>query len=123
MAAVTTRLYIALYTDADVNGKLASQIRKHGYDAVSAYEVGNAGFDDGQQIEYAIQQERAILTHNAQDFEPLYEKYWNEGREHWGIIISDQMPIGEMLRRLLRLLDSVDSGEMRNGLRHLGEFK
>ncbi|CAG0947480.1 hypothetical protein ANRL1_04174 [Anaerolineae bacterium] len=123
MATITARLFVALYTDADVNGKLAVQIRKRGYDAISAYEVDTATWHDEQQLEYAIGQGRAILTHNSRHFEPLYDQYWTENREHYGIIISDQLPIGELLRRLLKLLDTVDAEQMKNSLWHLGEFK
>ena len=84
MATDPPRLYVALYTDADVHGKLAGQIRARGFDAISADEVGNKGLDDLAQLEFATEQGRAVLTHNARDFDPLMEKYWNEGREHFG---------------------------------------
>ena len=123
MASNESRLYIALYTDADVDGQLAEQIRARNHDAISAYEVGNAALDDLDQFEYAIQHERAIFTHNARDFEPLIGRYFAQGREHFGLIISEQLPIGVLLRRLLRLLDAVSADEMKNSFRNLGEFK
>lgn len=54
MAAVEPRLYIALYTDADVHGKLAGQIRARGFDAISADEAGNKRLDDLTQLEFAV---------------------------------------------------------------------
>jgi hypothetical protein len=36
------RLFIALYIDADITYKLAKALRERGFDAISAYEVGNA---------------------------------------------------------------------------------
>ncbi|MBI5653487.1 MAG: DUF5615 family PIN-like protein [Chloroflexi bacterium] len=91
--------------------------------AISAYEVGNAELDDPEQFEYAIQQGRAIFTHNARDFEPLIGRYFAQAREHFGLIISEQLPVGVLLRRLLRLFDSVSADEMKNNFRNLGEFK
>jgi hypothetical protein len=117
------RLYIALYTDADVNGRLAGEIRAKGFDAVSAYEVGNGGLNDPEQFEIAINQKRAIVTHNARDFEPLFREYAFAGKVHFGLIVSEKLPVGEMLRRLLSLLDLVSADEMKNGFRNLGEFK
>ena len=44
-------------------------------------------------------------------------------KEHAGIILSDQIPIGELLGRLERLLQRVSADEMRNSLRYLQAFK
>jgi hypothetical protein len=123
VATVEPRLYIALYTDADVHGKLAGQIRARGFDAVSADEVGNKGLDDLAQLEYAVTQRRVLLTHNARDFEPLAKEYWNTGKDHFGIVVSQKLPIGELLRRVLKMLNTVDADEMKNSYRDLGEFK
>ena len=123
MATVEPRLYIALYTDADVHGKLAKQIRARGFDAITADEVGNKELDDLSQLEYAVMQSRALLTHNARDFGPLAKGYWSTGKNHFGIVVSQKLPIGELLRRVLKLLDTVDADAMRNSYRDLGEFK
>jgi predicted nuclease of predicted toxin-antitoxin system len=93
------------------------------YDAISAYEVGNAELEDAEQFDFAIRQGRAIVTHNAHDFEPLVDQYYAQGKEHFGLIIAEQLPIGELLRRLLRLLNTVSADEMKNSYRDLGEFK
>jgi hypothetical protein len=122
MANQGNRLFIALYTDADVHGGLATQIRRRGFDVLSAYEAGNASLDDPDQLEYAVSQRRAILTCNIKDFVPLLEEWWRAGRKHYGVIVSEQIPIGEMLRRVLRLLNTVSADEMENGFRNLAEF-
>lgn len=122
MANEAARLFIALYTDADVHGGLAAQLRRRGFDAISAYEAGNATLDDADQLEYAVSQRRAILTCNIKDFAPLVEEWWEAGRKHYGVIVSEQIPIGEMLRRVVRLLNTVSAEEMENGYRDLAEF-
>ncbi len=86
MADSDERLFIALYTDADVHGKLAAQIRKRGFDVISAYETANAALDDAEQLEYATSQQRAILTCNTRHFAPLYQLWWQAKRKHYGII-------------------------------------
>lgn len=53
MADAEASLFIRLYTDADVHGKLARFVRQCGVDAVSAYEVNNGGLDDPEQLAYA----------------------------------------------------------------------
>lgn len=122
MADEATRLFVTLYTDADVHGALAAQIRRRGFDAISAYEVGNAALDDNDQLAYAVSQRRAILTCNARHFEPLFEEWWQAGRKHYGVIVTEQLPLGEMLRRVLRLLNAISAEEMENSYRDLAEF-
>jgi hypothetical protein len=122
MANEPQRLFITLYTDADVHGGLAAQIRLRGFDAISAYEAGRAELSDADQLAYAVSQRRAILTCNAKDFAPLSKTWWQDGRQHHGIIVSEQLPLGEMLRRVLRLLDSVSADAVENGYRNLAEF-
>jgi hypothetical protein len=122
MADEAARLFIAIYTDADVHGGLATQLRLRGFDAISAYEAGNAKLDNSDQLEYAISQRRAILTCNIKDFEPLVKEWWRADRKHYGVIVSEQIPIGEMLRRIVRLLNMASAGEMENSYRDLAEF-
>ncbi|MBI4631034.1 MAG: DUF5615 family PIN-like protein [Chloroflexi bacterium] len=116
------KLFVAVYADADVHGDLAAEIRARGYDAVSALEKGQRYLNDEPQLEYATSEGRAILTHNQRHFEPLHRKWLSEGRNHAGIILSVQIPIGELLKRMLRLLDQVTADEMRNNLRYLSDF-
>ncbi len=123
MADVGEALFIKLYTDADIHGKLAELIRQKQFDAVSAYETGNKRLDDSEQLAYAVSQGRAILTCNICHFAPLFDEYWQASRKHYGIIVSEQLPIGEMLRRMLNLLDSVSADEMRNNWKNLAEFR
>jgi hypothetical protein len=122
MADESQRLYIALYTDADVHGKLAALIRQRGFDAISAYEARNADLDDQDQLRFAAQHGRAILTCNAKDFVPLLRDWWQTGSEHSGVIISEQLPLADMLHRVLRLLDTVSADDMQNSFRNLGEY-
>lgn len=122
MADESARLFVAIYTDADIHGGLAAQIRLRGFDAISAYETGSAELSDPDQLAYAVSQRRAILTCNAKDFAPLSDSWWQTGRQHYGIIVSEQLPLGEMLRRMLRLLDSISADTLENGYRNLAEF-
>ncbi len=80
MAEDDDSLFITLYTDADVHGELAKQVRGRGFKARSAYE------------------------------------------EKQGNIVSERLPLGELLRRILRLLNRVAADEMRDNLKNLGEF-
>jgi hypothetical protein len=116
------RFFVALYTDADVTPKLARLLRERSFDAVSAHEVGHAELEDSEHLAYAASQGRAILTYNVKDYAPLFDAYWWEGREHHGLVASEQLPIGELLRRVLRFLNTVTAEEMQNNYKDLGEF-
>jgi hypothetical protein len=89
-------------------------------------EAGNIGVPDEAQLTYAASRGMAILTYNAQDFISLARAWLIAGREHSGIIISEQFSqrqFGELLRRVLRLLDSVTADEMHNQIVFLQQFQ
>lgn len=72
-------------------------------------EAGNLGASDEAQLSYATERGMAILTYNIQDFIKLAQTWHASGRKHAGIIVSEQFSqrsFGELLRRVLRLLDS-----------------
>jgi predicted nuclease of predicted toxin-antitoxin system len=115
-------LFIRLYLDADVDVKLAANLRKMGYDCVSAREVGNAALDDETQMVYAANEGRVLITHNIQDFVPIFERWWYAGLSHPGLVVSQQIPLGELQRRVVRMLEAVTADEMENNLRNLAEF-
>lgn len=114
---------VKLYLDHDISYRIAEQLRARGYDTIGAWEVGNAELPDQAQLEYAAGQGRVLVTCNTQDFAPLYLEWWNAGRHHNGIITSEQLEFGEMLRRLLRFLAAVTAKEMRDMIHNLAEFK
>ena len=114
---------VKLYLDHDISYRIAEQLRIRGYDAIGAWEVGNAELSDQAQLEYATDQGRVLVTCNAQDFVPLYLEWWNAGRHHSGIVTSEQLGSGEILRRLLHFLETITVKEMRNMIRNLAEFK
>ncbi len=111
-----------LYLNEHVSPRLASQLRRHGFDAISSQDAHKLAQDDGAQLAFAAAEGRAIVTFNVKDFLALHEKYLAEGKEHCGIIFSTEEPTGVLMRRLLRLLNSLSSGELKNQVRWLNEF-
>jgi len=116
------RLFIRLYLDADVNVRLASILREAGYDCVSAHEVGNSAIDDEAQLAFAAREDRVLLTHNIQDFVPIFERWWFRNQDHAGILLSQQISLGELQRRVRHCLDTITADEIVNNIRNLGEF-
>ncbi|MGH2561032.1 MAG: DUF5615 family PIN-like protein [Thermomicrobiales bacterium] len=117
-------LSIRLYFDHNGSPRLAGDIRKAGYDAIAAKEVGNSALEDADQLSWATSHGRCIFTHDLDDFPTLAIKWARAERDHAGIIVSRQpprLPYGELLRRLLRLLDTVTADEMTNRLEWLDD--
>jgi len=126
MSPPAASLFVALYTDEDVTDDLAPALRRRGYDAQSTAEAGNGSLSDDEQLRYATEQGRAILTYNIEDFISLARQWHAQEREHAGIILSEQFSrrqFGELLRRVLRLLDSVTADEMHHQMMYLQHFK
>ena len=111
-----------LYVDADITRRLARALRERGYDVLSAHEAGNADASDLEQMAFAVAEDRALLTCNSSDFTAIFEDYWYADRTHNGVIVSEQLELGEMIRRVARLLDTVDADDMRNNWKNLAEF-
>ena len=115
-------LFVALYTDSHITRILAKELKARGFDALSAHDVGNSDLDDADHLAYAAEHQRALLTFNAKDFVPLFSEWWAQGRIHAGVIVSEQIPLSELLRRTLNLLNTMTAREMENNLVNLGAF-
>jgi hypothetical protein len=125
MSGESVALFISLYVDEDsAYRRLPTLLRAEGFDAVSALELGHTGseWDDEKHLTYAAENQRAVLTHNTRHFVPFAQKWEHEARDHYGIIVSEQVGIGEVLRRLLRLLDTMTKDEIKNKVRFLSDF-
>ncbi|MFB6214891.1 MAG: DUF5615 family PIN-like protein [Candidatus Bipolaricaulia bacterium] len=93
-----------LYLDENVHKQVASSLRLRGYSVISAHEEKNWGLSDQEQLEFAINRESAIFTFDPRDFILLHKEYIREGKDHYGIIVSDQITIGKTVNKLSNLL-------------------
>jgi len=110
---------LKLLIDEDVHLALSSALRKRGYDAVHVRELERLGLEDVDQLDCAIEQERCFVTFNVGDFVRLHAKYIEAGKTHFGIVVSQQLPIGRMLRDLLLFFQTRSPEEIRGGLHFL----
>jgi hypothetical protein len=100
---------------------LGEILRQRGYDAIHVLEVGRAGKADSEQLAYAVNEQRSILTHNIRHFGLLNQRYHEEGREHCGILLSAPVPLRDLLRRALRFLGHHAAEDVRNNILWLNE--
>jgi predicted nuclease of predicted toxin-antitoxin system len=105
---------IAVLLDEDVRVTLAEILRQRGYDVIHVLEADRGGKSDRDQLAYAASQQRAILTHNIRDFILLNKQYHDESKEHFGILLSDQVPLRELLRKTLRFLSHRTAEDVKN---------
>jgi hypothetical protein len=115
---------ISLYLDEDAQrSSLVRALDARQIDVLTANEAGLVGVSDAEQLAYAAAHGRAIFTFNRGDFVRLHTEYLRDGRDHAGIIVSDQLEIGLVVRRLLKLIDTRSAGQMQNWLEFLGNWR
>jgi predicted nuclease of predicted toxin-antitoxin system len=110
---------VQLFLDEDVHMALALALRRRGYDVVHAQEADRKGKSDAEQLAYAVEHSRCLVSFNVKDFVLLHNAYVDRGQEHWGILVSKHRPVGEVLRRLLRILQVFSQESIRNRLEFL----
>ncbi len=115
---------VRLYLDEDAQRtSLIRALRARQIDVLTANESELVGVSDGEQLAFAAGQNRVIFTFNRGDFMRLHTQYLKDGHHHAGIIISDQLEIGVVIRRLLKLLDAKTAEQMQDGVEFLGSWR
>ncbi len=105
--------FIRLYLDEDVHKRVAAALRLRHFDVISAHEIDRLGANDDVQLQFAAENNRALFTFNTMHYLHLHQAWLQEHKAHAGIIVSDQLPMGETIRRLLNLLNHVTADEIR----------
>ncbi|MDX2212739.1 MAG: DUF5615 family PIN-like protein [Oculatellaceae cyanobacterium bins.114] len=75
-----------LYADEQFPRLVVKCLRSFGHDVLTVQESGNAGFSDPHVLEFAIANERIVLTLNRRDFKRLHQLQPN----HAGIIVCTE---------------------------------
>lgn len=115
---------IRIYLDEDAQRTaLVRALRARQFDVLTANEAEMIGVPDAAQLAFAAAQNRVIFTFNRGDFLQLHTEYLQGGHRHAGIVVSDQLEIGVVIRRLLKLLDARSAKQMHNWLEFLGNWR
>jgi len=110
---------IRLFLDEDVHANLTHALSQRGFDTVHAQGLGRTGLADDEQLVYAVRHRRCLISFNIRDFVLLHNQYVEDNRNHYGIIVSKQLPLGVTLNKLLRLLNQHSQDSMRNRIEFL----
>jgi predicted nuclease of predicted toxin-antitoxin system len=92
-----------LYSNENFDQQVVEELRKLGHDVLTAFEAGNANQKkpDSEVLDFAILQNRAVITFNRRDFKRLHRKT----KSHGGIIIcTDASDIGALAARIDKAL-------------------
>jgi predicted nuclease of predicted toxin-antitoxin system len=61
---------------------VAELLRVRGFTVQTTQEAGRKNTSDEEQLAYAVIQQRALLTHNRDDFARLTQTYFASGHTH-----------------------------------------
>jgi len=111
-----------LLLDEQIWFGLAPKLRSEGFDVIHAIEVGLAGTSDQAILSYATKEGRTVLTFNVRDFVVLFSNGIDK-QDTFGIVVSDQIPRGELHRRVTNLLTTKSVKQLQNSLVYLQDFK
>lgn len=116
---------IRLYLDEDsMRTGLVRALRSRRVDVVTAMEAQLIGpHPDEEHLAYAATQGRVLFTFNRGDFAHLHRTYLASGHRHAGIILSDQLETGLIVRRLFKLLAARSAADMCGQLEYLSNWR
>jgi predicted nuclease of predicted toxin-antitoxin system len=109
-------MHVKLYLDENVPEAIAAAIRLRGYDVTTVKDAERKAASDLDQLRYASLQKRVLFTFNVADFVKLHEEFLSSGRRHSGILLSKQLPVGIIVKRLLKLLSRLRADEIENNI-------
>lgn len=113
---------IRFFTDEDVYGATVVALRRAGCDSVSTPESGQMRQSDESQLIWATGEGRVIVTFNVSHFAALHARWIASGQSHSGIIVSSQRPLGDLIRRLLHLANTLEAEEMHDRIEYLSDW-
>jgi predicted nuclease of predicted toxin-antitoxin system len=114
---------IKLLLDENIWLGLTDALTERGFDVIHIISEDLRQIDDEAVMELAAKQGRAVLTYNVRDFAPLVAIWYETGKEHAGVILSTQLSQGELLRQVVRLLQTFSASDIKNGTLWLQDFK
>ena len=109
--------------DEHVWGGLVHVGQRIGADVVLVQTLLPEGTDDEEVLALAAQQERVLLTSNAQDFAPKTVEWFLAGRQHWGVVIVPGQTNESLLSRAVENIFRNHAAEsLKNTYRFISEF-
>ncbi len=107
---------IQFHLDEHIHGAIADALRRRGIDVSTTAEADLTGAADEEQLDFALSQDRVIVTHDH-DFLRLHQ----QGVPHAGIAYchQGQHSVGDLLRTLILIFEHLTPEDMRQHVEFL----
>jgi hypothetical protein len=116
---------IRLYIDEDAMAEaLVQALTERGVDVTTANRENMVCRPDPEHLACATDLGCVLYSFNVRDFCQIHSEWLTANRPHAGIIVVSQkkFSIGEQMRRLLRIINTLTAEEMINSLEFLGSW-
>jgi hypothetical protein len=116
---------ILLYIDEDsMDGDFVQALISRNVDVLTVADAGMLHSSDEEQLYWANQNGRVIFSFNTRDFYRLHTTLVSKGLSHAGIILAPQQRygIGDLMRGVLRLINTKSSAEMQGQVEFLSNW-
>lgn len=116
---------ILLYIDEDsMDEDFVQALRSRNVDVLTVVDVGMLHRADEEQLDWARENGRVIFSFNTRDFYRLHTTVVGQGLSHGGIILAPQQrySIGDMMRGVLRLINTKSREEMQGQIEFLSNW-
>lgn len=94
----------ALYLDENMEVELAARLRASGFDVLTARGAGRLSKSDLEQLRFAAENGRAVVTHDMHDYGLLARDWDAQKLHHCGIILAPLKSAAYLERTLIELL-------------------
>lgn len=101
MATAPRRIYLDQMVDVEV----AVRLEADGHDVLRAYLANMGEASDSEQLEFATEHNRILYTQNIRDFAPLAIQWGKEGKEHAGLLYSNEVKPGVIYQWITAALE------------------
>jgi hypothetical protein len=103
---------------------LVGALLQRGLDITTTAQMRLTSSSDDEQLNWASDQKRVLVTHNVADFCGLHQKLLRNHQHHCGILIIEQQrySIGEVMRRITRLAATLSADQMRDRVEFLSHW-
>ena len=113
---------IRFYVDEDAaEHAVVEGLRQREVNVLTVLEAGRGEETDEEQLEFAAMEGRVLYSLNVAHFCRLHQEFLATGRHHAGIVVipRHRYSIGEKIRRLLSLVETLNTDEMIDRLEYL----
>jgi hypothetical protein len=107
---------LRFYFDQHIHGAVASGLKQHGVDVLTAQEAARCGLSDSDQLAFATAQGRVMVTHDTD-----YLVLASSGLDHAGIAWcpATKYAVGQLLQALLLVHGVLSRDDLRNHVEYL----